>query len=62
MKDVVDQWKKLRAIASDCARLTDLVTDPTQRDLFALLAQQLELLVAEVERVITASVSRSRVN
>ena len=62
MKDMVEQWSKLRANAAYCARMKDVAMDHTQRELFGLLAQQLELLATEVERVITACKDRSRCN
>jgi hypothetical protein len=58
MKDVKAYWDKLRTDAVECAQIRNLATDKAKRELFALLAEQFATLASEVERVITAKVSR----
>ena len=50
---VVAQWEKLRANAAECASLKSFAKNKTTRELFALLAEQLDVLASQVERVIT---------
>ena len=56
MKDTLARWEKLRTDAAECANLGSLtIDDPAKREAFNVLAEQLERLVAEMERVITAA-------
>ena len=54
MSDIRAHCEKLRTCATDCENIAKAANDPTERELFSLLAQQLGLLVAEIDRVITA--------
>ncbi|MGY4501629.1 hypothetical protein ACVWYH_005560 [Bradyrhizobium sp. GM24.11] len=53
MKDMQAQLEKLRKEAAECALIRDLATDPKKRELFARLAEHLDVLASEVERAIT---------
>lgn len=53
MEDIIAQWAKLRANAAECASMKTLAKSKTARELFALLAEQLDELASHVERVIT---------
>jgi hypothetical protein len=52
MQDMLTYLQKLRADAAECALIRDLATDPAKKDLFARLAEHLNVLAAEVERAI----------
>jgi hypothetical protein len=54
MKDMEEHFRKLRADADDCSNISKLATDPQKRDLFARLAQHLNVLASEVARAIAA--------
>jgi hypothetical protein len=54
MKDMLAHWEKLEADAAECALIRDLATDKAKRQLYTLLAEHLQTLASEVERVITA--------
>jgi len=54
MKDMEQHYLKLRADAEECSNISKLATDPQKRDLFARLAQHLNVLAAEVARAISA--------
>ncbi len=45
---------KLRADAEECSKISRLATDLHKRDLFARLAQHLNVLASEVARAIAA--------
>ncbi len=45
---------KLRTDAENCLTLSKLATDPEKRDLFARLAQHLNVLASEVARAMGA--------
>ncbi len=47
MKDMTTQLEKLRVDAAECALIRDLATDPKKRELFARLADHLQVLAAE---------------
>ena len=55
MRDMLVHLEKLRADAAECALIRDLATDQAKKDLFARLAQHLEVLAGEVERAINAA-------
>ena len=55
MKDMLLHLEKLRTDAAECGLIRDLSTDPAKKDLFARLAQHLEVLASEVERAIDAA-------
>jgi hypothetical protein len=52
MKDMLAQAEKLRTDAAECALIRDLATEPHKRELFSRLAEHLNRLAAEVEKVI----------
>lgn len=54
MKDMLAHWEMLQAHAAECGLIRDLATDKRKRELYAQLAQSLQILASEVERVITA--------
>lgn len=54
MKDMIAHWEKLEADAAEYALIGDLATDKAKRKLYTLLADHLQTLAPEVERVITA--------
>jgi hypothetical protein len=54
MKDMEQHYLKLRADAEECSNISKLATDPQKRDLFARLAQHLNVLASEVARAISA--------
>jgi hypothetical protein len=54
MKDMEEQFLKLRAEAERCSNISKLATDPQKRDLFAKLAQHFNVLASEVARAIAA--------
>lgn len=49
------QSEKLRRGAAECALIRDLATDPKKRELFARLAEHLDVLASAVEQVIADS-------
>ncbi|MCK1545279.1 hypothetical protein IVB12_25900 [Bradyrhizobium sp. 179] len=55
MKDMQAQSEKLRRDAAECAPIRDLATDPKKRELFARLAEHLEVLASAVEQAIADS-------
>jgi hypothetical protein len=52
MRDMQVHLEKLRKDAAECALIRDLATDPAMKELFAQLAQHLEVLANEVEQAI----------
>lgn len=54
MKDMEQHLLKLRTDAENYSNLSKLATDPEKRDLFARLAQHLNVLASEVARAIGA--------
>ena len=44
MKDMVAHLEKLRADAAECAMIRDLAVDQRKRELFARLAEHLQVL------------------
>ncbi|WP_247327366.1 hypothetical protein [Bradyrhizobium sp. 141] len=60
MRDMHEQLEKLRNDAADCKSISDLVTDPRKRELFARLADHLSVLATEVERAIGPTVSSTQ--
>jgi hypothetical protein len=54
MKDMEQHFLKLRADAEECSNISRLAIDPQKRDLFARLAQHLNVLASEVGRAISA--------
>ena len=52
MRDMQVHLEKLRKDAAECALIRDLATDQTKKELFARLAQHLEVLAHEVEEAI----------
>jgi hypothetical protein len=54
MKDMEQHFLKLRADAEDCLNTSRLATDPQKQELFARLAQHLNVLASEVARAIAA--------
>jgi hypothetical protein len=52
MKDMQAHLEKLRTDAAECALIRDLATETTKKELFARLAQHLEVLADEVEQAI----------
>jgi hypothetical protein len=52
MKDLQVHLEKLRTDAAECALIRDLATEKTKKELFARLAQHLEVLADEVEQAI----------
>jgi hypothetical protein len=52
MKDMEQHFLRLRADAEECSNISRLATDPQKRDLFAKLAQHMNVLASEVARAI----------
>jgi hypothetical protein len=52
MKDVLTHLEQLKADVAECARMRDLATDETMRDLYARLTAHLAVLAAQIEKVI----------
>ncbi|MFL5240027.1 MAG: hypothetical protein ACJ8EL_21015 [Rhizomicrobium sp.] len=52
MEDMRAHLEKLRADAAECTLISDLATDFKKRELFARLAQRLDVLASELERAI----------
>jgi hypothetical protein len=57
MKDLQEQLEKLRTGAAECKSVRDLSTDLQKQELFARLAEHLDFLASEIERVIAANIS-----
>ncbi|WP_198026669.1 hypothetical protein [Bradyrhizobium sp. ARR65] len=57
MKDMQVHLEKLRADAAECKLISDLASDVEKRELFARLADHLNVLARELERAIEAKVS-----
>ena len=57
MQDMQAHLEKLRTDAAECALIRDLATDVKKRELFARLAEHLNLLANEVEAAIAARLS-----
>jgi hypothetical protein len=55
MKDMEQHFLKLRADAEECLNVSKRATDPQKRDLFARLAQHLNVLASEVARAISVN-------
>ena len=55
MKDMVAQLERLRKEAAECELIRDLATNSEKRDLFARLAEHLNLLALQVEMTIENS-------
>ena len=56
MKDMETHLLKLRADSEECSNISKQATDPQKRELFARLAQHLNVLASEVERAIAAQI------
>ena len=54
MKDMEQHLLKLRADAEECSNISKLATDPQKQELFARLAQHLNVLASEIARAIAA--------
>jgi hypothetical protein len=54
MKDMEQHFIKLRADADQCLSISKSASDPDKRELFAKLAQHLNVLASEVARAISA--------
>jgi hypothetical protein len=54
VKGMIAHRKKLLADAAECATVRDQAIDRAKRELFALLAEQLNRLAGEVQQAITA--------
>jgi hypothetical protein len=52
MQDMQKHLEKLRTDAAECALIRDLATETVKKELFARLAQHLEVLAHEVEQAI----------
>lgn len=52
MKDILTYWEQLKADAAECARIRDLATNESMRDLYARLAAHLGVLAAQLERAV----------
>jgi hypothetical protein len=55
MKDMEQHFLKLRADAEECLNVSKRATDPQKRDLFARLAEHLNVLASEVARAISVN-------
>src|SRR5262249_31473732 len=55
MQDIQTHLVRLRTDAAECRLIRDQATDQAKRELFARLAEHLETLAIEVERVIAAT-------
>jgi hypothetical protein len=55
MKDMQEHLERLRTDAEECRLISDLATDVRKRQLFARLAEHLNVLASEVERAIQAA-------
>ncbi|WP_441232586.1 hypothetical protein [Bradyrhizobium sp. 1200_D9_N1_1] len=55
MQDMQARLEKLRRDAAECALIRDLATDPKKRELFARLADHLDVLASAVEQAIRES-------
>lgn len=56
MKDMRTHLEKLRAQVAECELIRDLTTDRAKRELFALVAEHLKVLAAEIERAMGADI------
>jgi hypothetical protein len=54
MKDMQAHLENLRAEAARCAMISDLATEKKRREVFARVAEHLNVLASEVERAIKA--------
>jgi hypothetical protein len=54
MRDMEQHLQKLRADAEECSNISKLATDQQKQELFARLAQHLNVLASEIERAIAA--------
>jgi hypothetical protein len=54
MKDMEQHLLKLRTDAEECSNISKLATDSQKQELFARLAQHLNVLASEVARAIAA--------
>jgi hypothetical protein len=57
MQDMKAHLEKLRTGAAECTLISDLATDVTKRELFARLAEHLNVLASAVERAIAEKAS-----
>ena len=57
MQDMKVHLEKLRADAAECALIRDLAPGVRKRELFARLADHLNMLASEVEAAIAAQLS-----
>ncbi len=57
MQDMKAHLEKLRTDAAECALIRDLATDIRKRELFARLAEHLNLLAGEVEAAIAGKLA-----
>ena len=55
MKDMEQHLQKLRSDAQECSNTSKLATNRQKRELFAKLAEHLNVLASEVERAIAAT-------
>jgi hypothetical protein len=55
MKDMEQHLLKLRADAEEYSNISKRATDPQKRELFARLAQHLNVLASEVARAISVN-------
>ena len=62
MKDLIAHWVIIRDEAADCATLRDVVQDNIEQELFAWLAEQLNILTLELERAIADNATAARLN
>lgn len=54
MKDMTAHRDRLRAYAAECAMIAGIAMEDEKRELFGAIAERLEALVSEIERVIFA--------
>jgi len=59
MKDMEQHLLKLRTDAEECSNISRRATDPQKRELFARLAQHLNVLASEVARDVREKSRRS---
>jgi len=60
--DMLAHREILRSYAAQCAKIRNNAADDIKRELFGRLAEQLDGLASEIERVITASVNVGKVH
>ena len=53
MQDMQAQFEKLSRDAAECALIRDLATDPKKRELFARLAEHLDVLASAVKQAMS---------